>query len=117
EQEEDKISIGLSFKILETNSGSTTTYDDYSLPKYDSFLFEIEPDQGKLTGVIMKDNLAKPRVHVPNVLTTHPTLVLDSDFIPSNNSLPEYDIFLRIVNGKSGLRTRSGVVLSFKDLI
>nr|GEV66735.1 reverse transcriptase domain-containing protein [Tanacetum cinerariifolium] len=33
----------------ETNSGSTTILVDYSLPKYDSFLFEIEPDQGKLT--------------------------------------------------------------------
>nr|GEW70092.1 reverse transcriptase domain-containing protein [Tanacetum cinerariifolium] len=71
----------------ETSSGSTTTHADYSLPKYDSFLFEIEPDQGKLTSVVMKDNLAESRVHVPNVLTTHPTLMMDSDFIPSNNSL------------------------------
>nr|GEX55364.1 hypothetical protein [Tanacetum cinerariifolium] len=77
----------------ETNSGSTTTHADYSLPKYDSFLFEIEPDQGELTSVVMKGNLAELRVHVPNVLTTHPTLMLDSDFIPSDNSLPEYEIF------------------------
>nr|GEV00240.1 reverse transcriptase domain-containing protein [Tanacetum cinerariifolium] len=77
----------------ETNSGSTTTHVDYSLPKYDSFLFEIDPDQGKLTSVVMKDNLAKPRVHVPNVLTTHPTLMLDYDFIPSDNSLPEFETF------------------------
>ncbi|GKF29591.1 hypothetical protein Tco_0095933, partial [Tanacetum coccineum] len=28
----------------ETRSGSTTTHANYSLPKYDSFLFEIEPD-------------------------------------------------------------------------
>nr|GEY10912.1 hypothetical protein [Tanacetum cinerariifolium] len=77
----------------ETNSGSTTTHVDYSLPKYDSFLFEIEPDQGKLTSIVMKDNLIEPRVHVPNVLTTHPTLILDSDFIPSDNSLPESEIF------------------------
>nr|GEV27494.1 reverse transcriptase domain-containing protein [Tanacetum cinerariifolium] len=60
---------------------------------YDSFLFEIEPDQGKLTSVVMKDNLAEPRVHVPNVLTTHPTLMLDSDFIPSDNSSPEFKTF------------------------
>nr|GEU68073.1 putative reverse transcriptase domain-containing protein [Tanacetum cinerariifolium] len=33
----------------ETSSGSTTTHADNSLPKYDSFLFEIELDQGKLT--------------------------------------------------------------------
>nr|GEZ04092.1 hypothetical protein [Tanacetum cinerariifolium] len=48
----------------EMNSGSTTTHIDYSLPKYDSFLFEIEPDQGELTSVVMKDNLAEPRVHI-----------------------------------------------------
>nr|GFC19433.1 reverse transcriptase domain-containing protein [Tanacetum cinerariifolium] len=40
------------------NSGSTTTHADYSLPKYDSFLFKIEHDHGKLTSVVMKDNLA-----------------------------------------------------------
>nr|GEY03900.1 reverse transcriptase domain-containing protein [Tanacetum cinerariifolium] len=72
----------------ETNSGSTITHADYSLPKYDSFLFEIELGHGKLTSVVMKDNLAEPRVHVPNVLTTHPTLMLDSDFVPFDNSLP-----------------------------
>nr|GEV04070.1 reverse transcriptase domain-containing protein [Tanacetum cinerariifolium] len=77
----------------ETNSTSTTTHVDYSLPKYDSFLFEIEPDQGKLTSVVMKDNLAEPRVHVPNVLTTYPTHMLDSDFIPSDNSSPEFETF------------------------
>nr|GFD03352.1 reverse transcriptase domain-containing protein [Tanacetum cinerariifolium] len=71
--------------MKETNSGSTTTHADYSLPKYDSFLFEIEPDQGKLTSVVMKDNLAEQRVHVRNVLTTHPTLMLDSNFILSDN--------------------------------
>nr|GEY32379.1 hypothetical protein [Tanacetum cinerariifolium] len=76
------------YRTEETNSGSTTTHADYSLPKYDSFLFKIDPDQGELTSVVMKDNLAKPRVYVPNVLTTHPTLMLDSDFIPSDDSLP-----------------------------
>nr|GEZ18355.1 hypothetical protein [Tanacetum cinerariifolium] len=77
----------------ETSSGSTTTHADYSLSKYDSFLFEIEPDQGELTSVVMEDNLGEPRVHVPNVLPTYPTLMLDSDFIPSDNSLPESEIF------------------------
>nr|GEY85326.1 reverse transcriptase domain-containing protein [Tanacetum cinerariifolium] len=42
----------------ETNSGSTTTHADYSLLKYDSLLFEIEPDHGELTSVVIKDNLA-----------------------------------------------------------
>ncbi|GKE78500.1 hypothetical protein Tco_1544620 [Tanacetum coccineum] len=38
----------------ETRSGSTTTHANYSLPEYDSFLFEIEPDQ---EGLISIDNL------------------------------------------------------------
>nr|GEX55343.1 hypothetical protein [Tanacetum cinerariifolium] len=71
----------------ETSSGSTTTHVDNCLPEYDLFLFEIEPGQGELTSVVMEDNLGEPRVHVPNVLPTHPTLMLDSDFIPSDDSL------------------------------
>ncbi|GJZ49622.1 reverse transcriptase domain-containing protein [Tanacetum coccineum] len=71
----------------ETSSGSTTTHADNSLPEYDSFLFEIEPDQGELTRIVIEDNLGEPRVHVPNELPTHPTLMLDSDFIPSDDSL------------------------------
>ncbi|GJY54194.1 hypothetical protein Tco_0445858 [Tanacetum coccineum] len=61
----------------ETNSGNTTTHANNSLPEYDSFHFEIEPDQGELTNVVM----GEPRVHVPNVLPTHPTLLIDSDLI------------------------------------
>nr|GEU78150.1 hypothetical protein [Tanacetum cinerariifolium] len=55
----------------ETSSGSTTTHVDNPLPEYDSFLFEIEPDQGKLTSVVIEDILGE---HVPNILLTHPTL-------------------------------------------
>nr|GEU49069.1 hypothetical protein [Tanacetum cinerariifolium] len=70
----------------ETRRGSTTTHVDNSLLEYDSFLFEIEPDQGELTSVVMKDIFREPHVHVPNVLPTHPTLMLDSDFMPSDDS-------------------------------
>ncbi|GKC75409.1 hypothetical protein Tco_1126183, partial [Tanacetum coccineum] len=71
----------------ETSSGSTTTHADNSLPEYDSFLFKIEPDHGELTSVIMENILGEPHVHVPNELPTHPTLMLDSDFILSDDSL------------------------------
>nr|GEX33816.1 hypothetical protein [Tanacetum cinerariifolium] len=71
----------------ETSGGSTTTHADNYFLEYDSFLFEIEPDQGEFTSVVMKDILGEPHVHVPNVLPTHPTLMLDSDFIPSDDSL------------------------------
>ncbi|GKC76779.1 hypothetical protein Tco_1127553, partial [Tanacetum coccineum] len=65
----------------ETSSGSATTHADNSLPEYDSFHFEIEPDQGGLTSVVMEDILGEPRVHVPNVLPSHPTLMMDLDVI------------------------------------
>ncbi|GJX44071.1 hypothetical protein Tco_0260747 [Tanacetum coccineum] len=35
----------------------------------------------------MEDILGEPHVYVPNVLPTHPTLMLDSDFILSDDSL------------------------------
>ncbi|GKF22358.1 hypothetical protein Tco_0074680, partial [Tanacetum coccineum] len=38
----------------ETSGGSTTTHSDNSLPEYKSFLFEIKPDQGELTSVVME---------------------------------------------------------------
>ncbi|GKA15140.1 retrovirus-related pol polyprotein from transposon TNT 1-94 [Tanacetum coccineum] len=44
----------------ETRSGSTTTHANNSLPEYDSFLFEIEPDQGGLTSVVISDNSNEP---------------------------------------------------------
>nr|GEU87556.1 hypothetical protein [Tanacetum cinerariifolium] len=100
----------------ETNSGSTTTHADNSLPKYDSFLFEIKPDQGKLTSVVMEDNLGEPRVHVPNVLPTHPTLMLDSDFIPSDNSLPESKIFCFDILEKNSGSTTIRADISISDL-
>nr|GFD20063.1 hypothetical protein [Tanacetum cinerariifolium] len=70
----------------ETSSGSTTTHANNSLFEYDSFLFEIEPDQGELSSVAMEAILGEPRVYVANVLPTQPNLYQDSDFSSSNNS-------------------------------
>nr|GEX93139.1 reverse transcriptase domain-containing protein [Tanacetum cinerariifolium] len=99
----------------ETSSGSTTTRADYSLPKYDLFIFEIEPDHCELTSVVMKDNLGEPRVHVPNVLPTHPTLYLDLNFTPSDNSLPEFEIFCFDIEEKNSgsVSHRSGTFMKF----
>nr|GEV92459.1 hypothetical protein [Tanacetum cinerariifolium]GEV93588.1 hypothetical protein [Tanacetum cinerariifolium] len=80
------------------------------------FLFEIEPDQGKLTSVVMKDNLAEPRVHVRNMLTTHPTLMLESDFIPSDNSLPEFETFYFDIEEKNSGSTTIHADISLSDL-
>ncbi|GJY28116.1 hypothetical protein Tco_0403883 [Tanacetum coccineum] len=75
----------------ETSSGSTTGHADISLPKYDSFHLDSEPDSRDFTMDVVEDifdNLTRePRVHVPSVLPTHPTLHLDSDFILSCDSL------------------------------
>nr|GEX69058.1 hypothetical protein [Tanacetum cinerariifolium] len=46
-----------SYHTEETSSGSTTTLANNSLLEYDSFLFEIEPDQGELTSIVINDIL------------------------------------------------------------
>ncbi|GKF60225.1 hypothetical protein Tco_0177011, partial [Tanacetum coccineum] len=46
----------------ETRSGSTTTQANYSLPEYDSFLFEIESDQ---EGLISNDNSNDLLLEIP----------------------------------------------------
>ncbi|GJT96242.1 hypothetical protein Tco_1091760 [Tanacetum coccineum] len=76
----------------EKNSGSTTTHADISLPKYDSFHFDLlflrfifTLSVRDLSTDLMKnisDNSTReePRVRIPNVLPTLPTLYLDLDF-------------------------------------
>ncbi|GJR92337.1 hypothetical protein Tco_0264511 [Tanacetum coccineum] len=77
----------VTLSLRKTRNGSTTTHADNSLTEYDSFHFKIEPDQGELTSVAMEDILGEPRVYMPIELPTHPTLMLDSDFILSDDSL------------------------------
>ncbi|GJS65473.1 hypothetical protein Tco_0680037 [Tanacetum coccineum] len=38
----------------ETKSGGTTTYAENSLPKYDSFHFEIKSDRGELSRAVIE---------------------------------------------------------------
>nr|GEZ51760.1 hypothetical protein [Tanacetum cinerariifolium]GEZ62989.1 hypothetical protein [Tanacetum cinerariifolium] len=64
----------------------------------------------------MKFNLVEPRVHVPNVLTTYPTLMLDSDFIPFDNSLPEFKTFYFDIEEKNSGSTIIHVDISLPDL-
>ncbi|GJT98547.1 hypothetical protein Tco_1094065 [Tanacetum coccineum] len=51
-----------------TRSGSTTTHANYSLPEYDSFLFEIEPDQ---EGLISIDNSNNTLLELPEFESFH----------------------------------------------
>ncbi|GKF51919.1 hypothetical protein Tco_0148386, partial [Tanacetum coccineum] len=69
-----------------------------SLLEYDHFYFKIEPELGNLTMDVVEDIFDKPtresRVHVPNILPTHPTLHLDLNFIISSDSLFAYVVWI-----------------------
>nr|GEY65494.1 hypothetical protein [Tanacetum cinerariifolium] len=61
----------------ETRSGNTT-HADYSLPKYDSFCFEIEPDQERLIN-LMKNDISD---------LSNNSLLEEVDLFLSDNSIP-----------------------------
>ncbi|GJX83127.1 hypothetical protein Tco_0332608 [Tanacetum coccineum] len=65
-----------------------------SPPEYDHFCFKIEPELGNLTMDVVEDIFPtrEPRVHVPNVLSTHPTL--DTDFILLSEPLFAYIVWI-----------------------
>ncbi|GJW54895.1 hypothetical protein Tco_0098980 [Tanacetum coccineum] len=77
-----------------------------SLPNLECFKFKIDPDPGDLTsaldwpecGILYMDVVndifptREPRVHVPNVLPTHPTL--DTDFILLSEPLFAYIVWI-----------------------
>ncbi|GJU90192.1 hypothetical protein Tco_1302615, partial [Tanacetum coccineum] len=64
--------------------------------EYDHFCFKIEPELGNLTMDVVEDIFPtrEPRVHVPNVLPTHPTLHLDMDFILLSEPLFAYIVWI-----------------------
>nr|GFC40837.1 hypothetical protein [Tanacetum cinerariifolium] len=67
------------FLSLKTRSGNTTHAND-SLPKYDSFCFEIEPDQERLINV-MKNDISDDSSNDP--------LLEEADlFLASDNLIP-----------------------------
>nr|GEY45833.1 hypothetical protein [Tanacetum cinerariifolium] len=51
--------------VLQTRSDNTTTHANYSLPEYDSFRFEIEPNQEELFSVVMNDTYDNPSIPLP----------------------------------------------------
>ncbi|GJX35302.1 hypothetical protein Tco_0246859 [Tanacetum coccineum] len=65
-----------------------------SLPEYDHFNFKIEPELGNVTMDVVEDIFPtrESRVHVPNVLPTHPTL--DLDFILFSEPLFAYIVWI-----------------------
>ncbi|GJT27350.1 hypothetical protein Tco_0907625 [Tanacetum coccineum] len=79
------------FNLEEKSSGNPTSHSDLSLLDYEAFFCDSEPDSGDFTMDVVEDIFdnptREPRVHVPNVLPTHPTLQLDLDFTLSSDSL------------------------------
>ncbi|GJV00702.1 hypothetical protein Tco_1329972 [Tanacetum coccineum] len=79
------------FNLEEIGSGSPTSYLDLSLPDYEAFFCDSEPNSGNFTMDVVEDIFdnptREPRVHVPNVLPTLPTHHLDSDFTLCSDSL------------------------------
>nr|GEV01698.1 hypothetical protein [Tanacetum cinerariifolium] len=67
-----------------------------SPPEYDWFCFKNEPNSGDFTMDVVEDIFPtrEPRVHVHNVLLTHPTLHLNLDFILSIESLFAYVVWI-----------------------
>ncbi|GJZ20257.1 hypothetical protein Tco_0556847 [Tanacetum coccineum] len=86
------------FNLEEISSGSPTSYSDLSLPDYEAFFCDSEPDSGDfnmdVVEVIFDNPTREPRVHVLNVLPTHPTLHLDLDFILSSDSVFAYVVWI-----------------------
>ncbi|GKA79370.1 hypothetical protein Tco_0785966, partial [Tanacetum coccineum] len=94
------------FNLEEISSGSPTSYLDLSLPDYEAFFCDSEPDSGNFTMDVVEDISDNPTrelyVHVLHDLSTHPTLHLDSDFTLSSDS-PGSDL---VVSFPSGTRNK-----------
>ncbi|GKC98189.1 hypothetical protein Tco_1168464 [Tanacetum coccineum] len=78
----------------ETRSDSTTTHANNSLPEYDSFIFEVEPDQGGLTGIVTSDNSNNPLLELPEFESFH--FYLDPSFPRPPPEPPDVEISLII---------------------
>nr|GEY53397.1 hypothetical protein [Tanacetum cinerariifolium] len=65
-----------------------------SPPKYDCFLFKIEPNSGDFTMDVVEDISPTRELRVHNALPTHPTLQLNLKFQPSSESLFTYVVWI-----------------------
>ncbi|GJS71824.1 hypothetical protein Tco_0704665 [Tanacetum coccineum] len=72
------------FLVADDSIPSGIDSDGYNSEE-DNLFLEYEPDPGELTRVVVEDIFGEPRVHMPNVLPTHPTLCQDLDFTLSTD--------------------------------
>nr|GFC09290.1 hypothetical protein [Tanacetum cinerariifolium] len=77
-QDQDVVLREKLLSITQTRSGNTT-HANYSLPEYDLFCFEIEPDQERLINLMKND--------VPDNSSNDP-LLEEADLFISNDSTP-----------------------------
>ncbi|GJR81353.1 hypothetical protein Tco_0152138 [Tanacetum coccineum] len=81
----------LCFDMEEKSSGNPTSHFDLSLPDYEAFYCDNEPDSENFTKDVVEDIFDNPTrelyIHMPNVFPTHPSFYLDSAFDPSDDSL------------------------------
>ncbi|GJX96289.1 hypothetical protein Tco_0352087 [Tanacetum coccineum] len=75
---DDSIPPGIESDDFDSEDDNNST----SLPEFDSFHVDY-PDSGDSTINVVEDI----PVDVPNILPTHPALLMDFDFIPSHNDL------------------------------
>nr|GFD13806.1 hypothetical protein [Tanacetum cinerariifolium] len=79
------------FDLEEKRISNPTSHSDLSLPDYKAFFCDSEPYSGDFTIDVVEDIFdnptREPRVHMPNVLPTHPTFHLDPDFTLSSDFL------------------------------
>ncbi|GKD64847.1 hypothetical protein Tco_1306955 [Tanacetum coccineum] len=91
-----------------------------SPPEYDCFYFKNEPGQGNFTMDVVEDIFDNPtrelRVHVPNVLPTHPTLHLDSDFTLSSDSI-RFDLVVSFPSGTRNKNFDPGIFIGVQSMI
>ncbi|GKB28889.1 hypothetical protein Tco_0868290 [Tanacetum coccineum] len=100
------------------NSGNPTSHSDLSLPNYEAFYCDNEPDSENFTIDVVEDFFDNPTrelyVHVPNVFPTHPTLYLDSDFTPSNDSIRS-DLVVSFPSGTRNKIFDSGIFIEVQS--
>ncbi|GJV67225.1 hypothetical protein Tco_1482734 [Tanacetum coccineum] len=89
----------------ETRSGSTTTHANNSLPEYDSFLFEVEPDQGGLISIVISDNSDNSLLELSEFESFH----FDPSFLRPPLEPPDVEISLII-------KTDAPVINNFDEL-
>nr|GEV07651.1 putative ribonuclease H-like domain-containing protein [Tanacetum cinerariifolium] len=95
---------------------TSLSYSDNSLPKFETFINHTKETNSGSTTTHADYTLSKTASSCANMLTTYPTLMLDSDFIPTDNSLPKSEIFYFDIEEKNSGSTTSHADISLPDL-